>query len=163
MAENDTVRKTLLTQDPMDTPDTQQDATDTALLTLLRANAREPAASLARKLGLARSSVQARIARLERLGIIQGYTLRQDPGSSRMIRAYVLLSTNPKLLTRIVAEVKRMAEVESLSAISGTYDMMAVIAAQSVQDIDRVLDQLGQLQGVERTMSSLVLSDKFRR
>lgn len=163
MAENDTVRKTLLTQAPMDTPDTQQDATDTALLTLLRANAREPAASLARKLGLARSSVQARIARLERLGIIQGYTLRQDPGSSRMIRAYVLLSTNPKLLTRIVAEVKRMAEVESLSAISGTYDMMAVIAAQSVQDIDRVLDQLGQLQGVERTMSSLVLSDKFRR
>lgn len=147
----------------MDTPDTQQDATDTALITLLRANAREPAASLARKLGLARSSVQARIARLERLGIIQGYTLRQDPGSSRMIRAYVLLSTNPKLLTRIVAEVKRMAEVESLSAISGTYDMMAVIAAQSVQDIDRVLDQLGQLQGVERTMSSLVLSDKFRR
>lgn len=148
---------------PMDTTDTQQDATDTALITLLRANAREPAASLARKLGLARSSVQARIARLERLGIIQGYTLRQDPGSSRMIRAYVLLSTNPKLLTRIVAEVKRMAEVESLSAISGTYDMMAVIAAQSVQDIDRVLDQLGQLQGVERTMSSLVLSDKFRR
>lgn len=147
----------------MDAPDTQQDATDTALLTLLRANAREPAASLARKLGLARSSVQARIARLERLGIIQGYTLRQDQGSSRMIRAYVLLSTNPKLLTRIVAEVKRMAEVESLSAISGTYDMMAVIAAQSVQDIDRVLDQLGQLQGVERTMSSLVLSDKFRR
>lgn len=147
----------------MDTPDTQQDAVDTALLALLKANAREPAASLARKLGLARSSVQARIARLERLGIIQGYTLRQDPGSGRMVRAYVLLSTNPKLLSRIVAEVKRITEVESLSAIAGTYDMMAVIAAQSVQDIDRVLDLLGQVQGVERTMSSLVLSDKFRR
>lgn len=147
----------------MDVPDTQQDTVDTALLALLKANAREPAASLARKLGLARSSVQARIARLERLGIIQGYTLRQDPGSSRLIRAYVLLSTNPKLLARIVAEVKRITEVESLSAIAGTYDMMAVIAAQSVQDIDRVLDLLGQVQGVERTMSSLVLSDKFRR
>ncbi|MFV3074414.1 Lrp/AsnC family transcriptional regulator [Niveispirillum fermenti] len=147
----------------MDAADAQQDAIDTALLSLLKANAREPAASLARKLGLARSSVQARIARLERLGIIQGYTLRQDPGSSRTIRAYVLLSTNPKMLARIVSEVKRIAEVESLSAISGTYDMMAVVAAQSVQEIDRVLDQLGQLAGVERTMSSLVLSDKFRR
>lgn len=147
----------------MDATDAQQDAVDTALLALLKANAREPAASLARKLGLARSSVQARIARLERLNIIQGYTLRQDPGSSRLIRAYVLLSTNPKMLSRIVAEVKRITEVESLSAISGTYDMMAVIAAQSVQDIDRVLDLLGQVQGIERTMSSLVLSDKFRR
>jgi DNA-binding Lrp family transcriptional regulator len=147
----------------MTAQDNQQDAIDTALLSLLKANAREPAASLARKLGLARSSVQARIARLERLGVIQGYTLRQDPGSSSLIRAYVLLSTNPKMLARIVSEVKRIPEVESLSAISGSYDMMAVVAAQSVQDIDRVLDQLGQLTGVERTMSSLVLSDKFRR
>lgn len=143
--------------------DTHQDSTDTALLALLRANAREPAASLARKLGLARSSVQARIARLERLGIIQGYTLRADPGDTRLIRAYVMLSTNPKQLSRIVAEVKKLPEVESLSAVAGTYDMMAVVAAPSVQEIDRVLDQLGQLTGVERTMSSLVLSDKFRR
>ena len=147
----------------MDNTDAQQDAVDTTLLSLLKTNAREPAASLARKLGLARSSVQARIARLERLGIIQGYTLRQDPDSGRMVRAYVLLSTNPKLLSRIVAEVKRITEVESLSAIAGTYDMMAVIAAPTVQGIDRVLDLLGQVQGVERTMSSLVLSDKFRR
>lgn len=147
----------------MDNADSQQDGVDTALLSLLKANAREPAASLARKLGLARSSVQARIARLERLGVIQGYTLRQDPDSGRLVRAYVLLSTNPKQLSRIVAEVRRIAEVESLSAIAGTYDMMAVIAAPNVQGIDRVLDLLGQVQGVERTMSSLVLSDKFRR
>lgn len=143
--------------------DNQQDAIDTALLSLLRANAREPTASLARKLGLARSSVQARIARLERLGIIQGYTLRDDQRAGHLIRAYVLLSTNPKMIARIVSDVKRIAEVESLSAISGTYDMMAVVAAPSVQDIDRVLDLLGLVTGVERTMSSLVLSDKFRR
>lgn len=141
----------------------QQDSIDMALLQLLRADAREPTASLARKLGLARSSVQARIARLERLGIIQGYTLRSDYDSSRMIRAYVLLSTNPKMLARIVSDVKRIAEVESLSAIAGSYDMMAVVAAPTVQEIDRVLDQLGQITGIERTMSSLVLSDKFRR
>ncbi|MDG5496271.1 AsnC family transcriptional regulator [Niveispirillum sp. BGYR6] len=141
----------------------EQDGTDLALLQLLRANAREPTASLARKLGLARSSVQARIARLERLGIIQGYTLRSDYATARLIRAYVLLSTNPKMIARIVGDVKRIAEVESLSAISGSYDMMAVVAAPTVQDIDRVLDQLGLVTGVERTMSSLVLSDKFRR
>ena len=45
---------------------------DTKLLDLLRANAREPTASLARKLGLARSTVQERLARLEREGVDQG-------------------------------------------------------------------------------------------
>ena len=46
--------------------------TDAKLVALLRANAREPTASLARKLGLARSTVQERIARLERDGHHQG-------------------------------------------------------------------------------------------
>jgi len=50
--------------------------TDERLVALLRANAREPTASLARKLGLARSTVQERIARLERQGTIKGYTVR---------------------------------------------------------------------------------------
>src|SRR5262249_10510274 len=49
---------------------------DARLLALLRANAREPTASLARKLNLARSTVQERIARLEREGTIKGYTVR---------------------------------------------------------------------------------------
>ena len=48
---------------------------DTKLIDLFRANAREPTASLARKLGLARSTVQERLARLEREGIIKGYTV----------------------------------------------------------------------------------------
>ena len=54
--------------------------TDSKLLSLLKANAREPTASLARKLGLARSTVQERIARLERSGTIAGYTVRLADG-----------------------------------------------------------------------------------
>ena len=50
--------------------------TDTRIVALLRANAREPTASLARKLSLARSTVQERIARLEREGTLRGYTAR---------------------------------------------------------------------------------------
>ena len=59
--------------------------TDTKLLDLLRANAREPTASLARKLGLARSTVQERIARLEREGIDQrlhGAPCRRGAGAA---------------------------------------------------------------------------------
>ena len=53
----------------------QLDRIGRELLSLLKANAREPVASLARKLGLSRSAVQERIGRLEREGIIAGYTV----------------------------------------------------------------------------------------
>jgi DNA-binding Lrp family transcriptional regulator len=52
------------------------DPTDRRLLALLQADAREPVSSLARKLDLARSTVQERIARLERTHVIAGYTIR---------------------------------------------------------------------------------------
>ena len=52
------------------------DAKDRSLIALLRANARESTASLARKLGVARSTVQERLTRLEKDGTIAGYTVR---------------------------------------------------------------------------------------
>ena len=49
---------------------------DQQLLSLLRENARAPTAELARRLGLSRTTVQSRIERLERQGVITGYTVR---------------------------------------------------------------------------------------
>ena len=56
------------------------DTIDRRLLALLQANARESAATLGRKLGIARTTVQERILRLQRAGVIAGYSvvLRQD-------------------------------------------------------------------------------------
>src|SRR5215468_7022456 len=67
---------------------------DTKLIDLLRSNAREPTASLARKLGLARSTVQERIARLEREGTITGYTVRiAEAADEKKLRAVVMIET----------------------------------------------------------------------
>src|SRR5664279_3540519 len=95
--------------------------TDAKLITLLRANAREPTASLARTLNLARSTVQERIARLEREGIIKGYTVRlSDEAEAAKLRAVVMISTDPKRADRVSIELKKMPEVRSLSAVAGT-------------------------------------------
>ncbi|MBU6444614.1 MAG: Lrp/AsnC family transcriptional regulator [Alphaproteobacteria bacterium] len=138
--------------------------TDARLLALLRANAREPTASLARKLGLARSTVQERIARLERDGTIRGYTVRLAEGAERQkIRAIVMISADPKQADRVGAELKRMAEVRSLSAVAGAYDMMALVEADTTAKMDASLDRIGKAAGVARTVSSIILSEKFAR
>lgn len=138
--------------------------TDAKLIALLRTNAREPAASLARKLGLARSTVQERIARLEREGTIKGYTVRlADEAESRKLRAIVMISADPKQAERVTAELRRMPEVRSLSAVAGAYDMMALVETDTTAKMDASLDRIGNAAGVARTVSSIVLSEKFTR
>jgi DNA-binding Lrp family transcriptional regulator len=137
---------------------------DTQLLTLLKANAREPTASLARKLGLARSTVQERIARLEREGAIKGYTVRlSDEAETRRLRAIVMITADPKQADRVSGELKRIGDVRALSAVSGAYDMMAIVEADTTARMDAVLDRIGKATGVARTVSSIILSEKFSR
>ena len=138
--------------------------TDAKLIALLRANAREPTASLARKLGLARSTVQERIARLERDGTIKGYTVRlSDAAESGKLRAVVMISTDPKRADRVAAELRKMPEVRSLSAVAGTYDLIATVETETPARIDALLDRIGRATGVARTVSSIILSEKFAR
>ena len=140
------------------------DQTDRDLLAHLRADAREPVSSLARKLDLARSTVQERIARLERTHVIAGYTIRTgEDFAERQIAAHVMISVDPKMAASLTADLKKMPEVRTLAAISGTYDMMAEVAAETTTRIDAVLDAIGHLKGVQKTMSSIVLSVKFER
>ncbi|MDA5193180.1 Lrp/AsnC family transcriptional regulator [Govanella unica] len=140
------------------------DETDRQLLALLEENARMPTAALARRLHLSRSTIQDRIRRLEDRGIIGGYTLRLgEPHARRQITAHVMINVNPKHADRVGRALKAMAGLRSLHAISGAYDLIAIIRAETTDDIDAMLDTIGRLEGIDKTMSSIVLSTKFER
>lgn len=137
---------------------------DVKLIDLLKTNAREPTASLARKLGLARSTVQERIARLEREGSIAGYTVKlgEEAGQNK-IRAIVMIGTNPKHADRAPVELRKIVEVRALYAVSGSFDLVADVETDTMARMDALLDRIGRLHGVARTVSSIVLSEKFAR
>ena len=134
------------------------------LLALLRRNARESTASLARKLGVARTTVQERIHRLERDGIIAGYTVRvSDAFARHRITAHVLLNVNAKLSERVVRELESSPHVRAVYALSGVFDYEVVVDAGGTEEIDGILDDIGRFEGIERTQTSIVLSVKFER
>lgn len=140
------------------------DHTDLALLDLLEADARESVTGLASRLKLARSTVQDRLARLEKSGEIRGYTIRRaDHAGTRRIRAQVMLSVDPKLSDRIVADLKALPELKRLVTVSGEFDLSAEVAADTTERLDAILDHIGRMKGVQRTMSSIVLSVKAER
>lgn len=140
------------------------DDLDDHLLTRLRDNARAPVAELARALGLSRTTVQSRLARLERSGVIAGYAVKLAGAyEAARVQAYVMLTIEPKQAAAVSAALKRMPGVRRLESVSGPFDMIVTIDAGGVAEMDAVIDEIGAVKGVERTNSSLVLSTKFDR
>ena len=137
---------------------------DRTLLSLLSDNARMPVAELARKLGLSRTTVQARIERLEADGVIAGYGIKlSESYLSGLVRAHVLITIAPKALAGVTAALAAIKEVTTLHSVSGTFDLIAILATPSIADLDRLLDHIGALDGVERTLSSVILSTRISR
>jgi DNA-binding Lrp family transcriptional regulator len=140
------------------------DDTDRALLARLRDNARATTAELARQLGIARTTVQSRLARLERERVIAGYTVVvPDEAEAALVRAHVFITARPKAGAGIEAALRKIAEVRTLLSVSGPFDLIAVLAAGSIGELDRLIDRIGALDGVERTTSAIVLSTRIHR
>ncbi|MCP8896002.1 Lrp/AsnC family transcriptional regulator [Shinella daejeonensis] len=137
---------------------------DRELLAILSENAREQTAAIARRLGLSRTTVQAKIERLEREGIIEGYGVKLSAAyESGMVKAHVLITIAPKTLARVTAELHGISAVRTLHSVSGSFDLIAVVAAASIAELDHLIDRIGEIEGVERTLSSIILSTRIRR
>jgi DNA-binding Lrp family transcriptional regulator len=142
----------------------QLDEIDRNLIALLQANARESVANLARKLGVARTTVLSRIARLERNGVIAGYGLRL--GSDVLdssLNAYVGIALSPKAGKDVLHRMSKIPEVQMLCAVSGEFDYIAWLRTDTPARLDELLDLIGEIDGVSDTNTSVVLAVKIDR
>lgn len=140
------------------------DAVDRQLIGALQLNARESVATLARQLGIARTTVTARLARLEKARVITGYGVRL---SQRVVdgglQAYVGITVQPRSGKEVVRRLSAMAQVQQLCAVSGEFDYVAWLRCESPEQLDQLLDQIGGVDGVEKTTTSIILSSKVDR
>ena len=142
---------------------TKSDADD-QLIALLKGNARLSTAALARRLGVARSTVQSRLERLERSGVIRGYTVELGPGArARQVQAHAMIAVEPQQQASVERKLKAMPAVAGLLTVSGSYDLIAMLAAESTEALDAALDELRSCPGVKSTSTSIVLSRRFER
>lgn len=141
-----------------------RDQTDRQLLTLLQANARASTADLARKLGVARTTVVARLARLEQSGVIVGYTAKLgSEAPDRGVQAFVGITVQPRAGREVVKTLGGFPELRQLASVSGEFDYMAVLRAESTMRLDALLDEIGDIEGVIKTTSSVVLALRVDR
>ena len=137
---------------------------DEKLLAILRTNARASISDLARALNLSRSTVQSRMLKLEETGVIKGYSVDYgDAYLSQMVSAHVSIKVKQKLTTKTNLELKQIDAISQLYAISGEFDLIAVVQAQNLEKLSHLLDDIGNLDRVQRTTSSVILETKFKR
>lgn len=140
-------------------PDIDLDDTDRRLIQLLRSDARLPAATLAKHLGVSRGTVQNRIERLRSAGILLGFTvrLRGDVGSAA-VRAITTVEVRSADTKSVLAALKRMPDVGEIHSTNGRWDLVIEINAASLEGLDKVLAEIRGQRAITHSETSILLS-----
>lgn len=123
-----------------------------------------PIARLSKSLGVSRATIYARLQRLQQSGVIEGFTVRLNPEvDRRQIRAHVLIKVTGKLARATEKQLQSIPEITALHAISGVYDLIAELEAPNAAELNELIDRIGELEGIEKTTSSILLATKWSR
>ncbi|MEL6647478.1 MAG: Lrp/AsnC family transcriptional regulator [Pseudomonadota bacterium] len=137
------------------------DDLDQRLIAALRHNARASLSELALTLGVTRSTVRARMERLNVSGEILGYTVvLKGDGAADPVRALTLISIEGRGKERILRYLDGIRQVRSVHSTNGRWDLIVEIGAESLEVLDDVLSQIRRFDGVSQSETSLLLSTK---
>lgn len=131
---------------------------DQQLLALLRIDARTSHATLAKKLGVSRGTIANRLSRLERTGLIIGYTVRLRPEARpEEIRAWMSIAVEGDRTREVVRALLGEPALTSLHDTNGRWDLLAEVHAASLDELAKVLERIRKIKGIETTETSIHL------
>jgi len=134
------------------------DRVDLELLSALADDHRATVVALAERLGLSRNTVQARMAKLERSGVLLSFERAMSPAALGLpIEAMISISVRQAELPRITTELSALPEVLEVQGLSGQVDLLARVAARDTRHLFEVDAHILAIDGVERTETALVM------
>jgi DNA-binding Lrp family transcriptional regulator len=136
------------------------DELDRQLVGLLRADARTPAAALAKALKVSRGTVQNRIDRMRRPGgAIHGFTVRTRPElEESRIRAIMGIAIEGEHSAAVVKALRGLPEVDKVHTTNGRWDLIAELDTATLAEFSRTLDQIRMVEGIASTETSILLA-----
>ena len=135
------------------------DELDARLIATLRDNPRVGLLEVARQLGVARGTVQARLSKLEARGVITGHGPEVDPAAMGYpISAFMLVELAQGRLDEAVAVMDAIPEVLEADAISGPQDLMCRVVAEDTEHLQGIVNRLLSTPAIRRCTSYIVLS-----
>jgi DNA-binding Lrp family transcriptional regulator len=137
------------------------DDTDTRLIAELRRDGRASLSDLAARLGLTRATVRARMERLAARGEIAGFTvLTRGDVSAAPVRGLMLIGIEGRGAERIMARLAGLPAVTAVHSTNGKWDVIAELAAQTLQELDETIFRIREIEGVMTSETNLLLSTR---
>lgn len=137
------------------------DDLDQRLLAALKRDGRASLSELAHDLSVTRTTVRARMGRLQRSGEIAGYTvLTRADVAPHAVRGLMMLGIEGRGTERIMQRLTGMPEVLAVHSTNGTWDLIAEIGTGTLEQLDAVLFAIRRLDGVMRSETNLLLSTR---
>lgn len=134
------------------------DSIDQQLIAILRSSARTPVVNLAKTLGVSRATVQNRMNRLEKEGVILNYTVNLKPGSEiDPVRAFMTIAVEGKKAGQVVKSLRGYPAIVALHSTNGHWDIIAEIRTDTLESFNRLLGDIRLIEGVSSTETSLLL------
>jgi DNA-binding Lrp family transcriptional regulator len=140
--------------------DAMIDDFDARLIELLTAEPRIGVLECSRRLGVARGTVQARLDRMQQRGVIRGFGPEVDPAAlGYQVTAFVTLEIRQAGgHDPVAARLSAIPEVIEVHTITGGGDMLCRIVGRGNQDLQRVIDQIVDVEGVRRASTVIALA-----
>ena len=139
------------------------DAVDRRLLRELSRDRRATVVALAERLSLSRNTVQARLARLEATALLS-FERTIDPAALGLpIEAFIHVHAQQKLLAEVVERLSEIPEVVGAHGLSGQFDLLVTVVSRDTKDLFRIDGVILQIEGVERTETSLSMGELIPR
>jgi DNA-binding Lrp family transcriptional regulator len=137
------------------------DETDRRIVAELRGDGRRSMRALAAALHISRANVYSRVARLERDGVITGYTALVDPQRyGHTLSAYVYLKVQQQAWKRLQERLLDIPEVDHAAYISGEHDIVLLVRTRDAAALrDLVLTRLQDMPEVVSTQTVLIFDE----
>ena len=132
------------------------DKTDEKIISILKADARKAFVEIAQEIGLSESAVRRRVKNLVDIGAIKKFTI--EMGLSNKTSAITLISVSPSIDTSKVSErLKSLKGVDTVYEITGQYDIVAIVSAPTIAEINKSIDEVRRISGVDDTNTVIIL------
>ena len=140
------------------------DELDNRLLSALHRDARASLSELAEQLGVTRTTIRTRLQKLKQSGEIVGFTVttRQDVAQSP-VRGLMMLGIEGRGTERIMSRISAMRQVRAVHSTNGSWDLIAEIGTQTLEELDEMLFTIRRMDGVTRSETNLLLSTRRGR
>lgn len=132
------------------------DEIDERILRLLGENSRMTYVEIGRAVDLSEGAVRNRVQTLVSGGVIKRFTIERS--STHGVRALTMIAVNPGTPTFEVSKrVNQLAGVEKIYEVTGEYDIVMVSSSGSIEGINKVIEDIRKIEGVEKTNTIIVL------